>query len=123
MNKFHSIFLSTRGHVYSCGFGLDGRLGHGNEATLVAPKLIDALKDIKITQVAASRNNTYFLTSDGFVYSCGSNEFRQLGHQSAPPTPPCLVPKRVSLPKKLKARQVRLYFLNIYLKWFILIEC
>lgn len=123
MSKFHSVFLSTRGHVYTCGIGLDGRLGHGDESTLVVPKLVDTLKDIKIIQVTASRNNSYFLSHDGLVYSCGSNEFRQLGHQSTP-TPACLTPKRVTLPKKLKTKQVNSFFYNLnfvltHLKSFI----
>jgi alpha-tubulin suppressor-like RCC1 family protein len=31
MSKFHSVFLSRSGEVYTCGFGLDGRLGHDDE--------------------------------------------------------------------------------------------
>lgn len=31
MDKFHSLFLSSNGSVYSCGFGIGGRLGHDNE--------------------------------------------------------------------------------------------
>lgn len=31
--KFHSVFLSQKGHVYTCGHGQGGRLGHGDEQT------------------------------------------------------------------------------------------
>lgn len=31
--KFHSVFLSQKGHVYTCGHGPGGRLGHGDEQT------------------------------------------------------------------------------------------
>ncbi len=31
MSKFHTVFLSKSGHVYSVGFGIDGRLGHDDE--------------------------------------------------------------------------------------------
>jgi alpha-tubulin suppressor-like RCC1 family protein len=31
MDKYHSLFLSDNGSVYSCGFGVGGRLGHDNE--------------------------------------------------------------------------------------------
>ena len=31
MSKFHSVFLSKSGQVFTCGFGVDGRLGHDDE--------------------------------------------------------------------------------------------
>ena len=31
MDKYHTLFLSDNGSVYSCGFGVGGRLGHDNE--------------------------------------------------------------------------------------------
>ena len=27
MSKFHTVFLAKSGEVYTCGFGIDGRLG------------------------------------------------------------------------------------------------
>lgn len=31
MDKYHTLFLADNGSVYSCGFGVGGRLGHDNE--------------------------------------------------------------------------------------------
>ena len=31
--KFHSVFLSQTGKVFTCGHGQGGRLGHGDEQT------------------------------------------------------------------------------------------
>lgn len=104
MSKFHSVFLAKNGQVYTCGFGLDGRLGHETEATLVVPKLVDKLKDTKIVQIAASRNNTYLVSSDGNIYSCGSNEFKQLGQVGVQKA---LTPKKIGLPKRLKGKSIR----------------
>jgi len=104
MSKFHSVFLAKNGNVYSCGFGIDGRLGHDNEATLIAPKLIDQLKNEKCIQIAASRNNTYFLTSDNLIYSCGTNEFKQLGQTGVQKS---LSPRGINMGKMLKTKQVR----------------
>lgn len=92
-------------YIHNLGIGIDGRLGHGDELTLVVPKLVETLKDIKIVQIAASRNNSYFLSSDGHVYTCGSNEFNQLGQQQ---TSKSLVPRQISVPKKLKGKKVNI---------------
>ena len=35
MSKYHTVFLSSDGRVYTCGHGRGGRLGHGNEQTIV----------------------------------------------------------------------------------------
>ena len=35
MCKFHSVFLSADGRVFTCGHGRGGRLGHGNEETIL----------------------------------------------------------------------------------------
>ncbi|CAF0720757.1 unnamed protein product [Brachionus calyciflorus] len=104
MGKFHSVFLSKTGEVFTCGFGIDGRLGHDNEQTLVSPKQVEALKNEKIIQVDASRNNTYFLSSEGVLYSCGTNEFKQLGQ---PSVNKILVPKPISGGKKLKGKPIK----------------
>ena len=39
MCKFHSVFLSVDGKVFTCGHGRGGRLGHGNEETLLVSNL------------------------------------------------------------------------------------
>lgn len=35
MDKYHTLFLSDNGSVYSCGFGVGGRLGHDNEESVL----------------------------------------------------------------------------------------
>ena len=33
--KFHTVFLSHRGEVFTCGHGRGGRLGHKNEQSII----------------------------------------------------------------------------------------
>ena len=104
MSKFHTVFLSKNGLVYTCGFGIDGRLGHGDELTLIAPKLVEAVKHLKCIQVAASRDNSYFLMSDGVLYGCGTNVFKQLGQLNSEKA---LSPIVIHLGKRFKTRTVK----------------
>ena len=55
-------------------------------------------------QIAASRNNTYFLNSEGNVYSCGTNEFRQLGQ---PGVEKALSPRLINVGKRFKGSRVK----------------
>ena len=45
MCKFHSIFLSADGRVFTCGHGTGGRLGHGDEKTLLVSVSCDFVHD------------------------------------------------------------------------------
>eukprot|EP00947_MAST-08B_sp_MAST-8B-sp1_P002025 g2025.t1 len=42
----HSLFLAENGKVYSCGYGGNGMLGHGNTEDQLVPKLIEALPPV-----------------------------------------------------------------------------
>ncbi|NXY90159.1 IBTK kinase, partial [Alcedo cyanopectus] len=101
--KFHSVFLSHKGQVYTCGHGQGGRLGHGDEQTCLVPRLVEGLAGHQCSQVAAAKDHTVVLTEDGYVYTFGLNTFHQLG--ILPPPPNCSVPRQVQA-KNLKGRVV-----------------
>ncbi|KAI5106425.1 inhibitor of Bruton tyrosine kinase, partial [Silurus meridionalis] len=100
--KFHSVFLSQKGQVYTCGHGQGGRLGHGDEQTYLVPRLVEGLVSHHCSQVAAARDHTVVLTEEGYVYTFGLNTFHQLGL-----TPPAAsqVPKQMTS-KCLKGKNV-----------------
>uniref|UniRef100_A0A452S960 Inhibitor of Bruton tyrosine kinase n=1 Tax=Ursus americanus TaxID=9643 RepID=A0A452S960_URSAM len=101
--KFHSVFLSQKGQVYTCGHGPGGRLGHGDEQTCLIPRLVEGLSGHNCSQVAAAKDHTVVLTEDGCVYTFGLNIFHQLG--IIPPPASCNVPRQMQA-KYLKGRTV-----------------
>ncbi|KAM6356075.1 inhibitor of Bruton tyrosine kinase isoform 3-T3 [Podargus strigoides] len=101
--KFHSVFLSHKGQVYTCGHGQGGRLGHGDEQTCLVPRLVEGLAGHQCSQIAGAKDHTVVLTEDGYVYTFGLNTFHQLG--ILPPPSNCSVPRQVQA-KNLKGRMV-----------------
>ncbi|XP_054425632.1 inhibitor of Bruton tyrosine kinase isoform X2 [Pteronotus mesoamericanus] len=101
--KFHSVFLSQKGQVYTCGHGPGGRLGHGDEQTCLVPRLVEGLSGHNCSQVAAAEDHTVVLTEDGCVYTFGLNTFHQLG--IIPPPSSCNVPRQMQA-KYLKGRTI-----------------
>uniref|UniRef100_A0A8C5C5Q9 Inhibitor of Bruton tyrosine kinase n=1 Tax=Gadus morhua TaxID=8049 RepID=A0A8C5C5Q9_GADMO len=103
LSKFHSVFLSQKGQVFTCGHGQGGRLGHGDEQTYLVPRMVEGLTSHHCTQVAAAKDHTVVLTEGGYVYTFGLNTFHQLG--LSPPPASAYVPKQV-FSKNLKGRTV-----------------
>ncbi|XP_040409954.1 inhibitor of Bruton tyrosine kinase isoform X4 [Cygnus olor] len=101
--KFHSVFLSHKGQIYTCGHGQGGRLGHGDEQTCLVPRLVEGLAGHQCSQITAAKDHTVVLTEDGCVYTFGLNTFHQLG--ILPPPANCNVPRQVQA-KNLKGRMV-----------------
>lgn len=84
LSAFHSLFLCSKGDLYSVGHGAGGRLGHGQENTVVQPqkvKLTLRQTDEKIISVSASKNHSLLLSNQDRIYACGTNEFGQLGRK------------------------------------------
>lgn len=101
--KFHSVFLTQKGQVFTCGHGQGGRLGHGDEQTYMVPRMVEGLMSHHCSQVAAAKDHTVVLTEEGYVYTFGLNSYHQLG--LSPPPASAHVPKQV-FSKTLKGRTV-----------------
>jgi alpha-tubulin suppressor-like RCC1 family protein len=80
--EHHSLLLTDDGTVFSFGFNGNGRTGLGTTLgnTLVATAIDTTnLGARKITQMAASNNQSLLLADDGSVFAMGSNGFSEAG--------------------------------------------
>lgn len=59
-----------------------GQLGLGGieEEIIRSPQNNKHFSSKRVIQIACGYNHTLFLVDDGTVYSCGNNDFEQLGH-------------------------------------------
>lgn len=86
IGKYHTVFLSDAGHVYTCGMVGSGALGlkMGFFSKLMnkkqdIPKRVETLANVRIVQVAAGDEHTMALSETGDLYVFGSNKAGQLG--------------------------------------------
>ncbi|GAB1290247.1 RCC1-like G exchanging factor-like protein [Apodemus speciosus] len=75
----HSLFLTDRGEVYSCGWGADGQTGLGHyNITSTPSKLGGDLAGVTVVQVATYGDCCLALSVDGGVFGWGNSEYLQL---------------------------------------------
>ncbi|XP_063237913.1 probable E3 ubiquitin-protein ligase HERC4 [Bacillus rossius redtenbacheri] len=75
------------------GNSVNGELGLGGieEEQIFSPRELKFVKATEIKQVACGSHHTALLTSGGELYTCGNNDYGQLGHNKA-----CKKPEHVS---------------------------
>ncbi len=84
LSKLHSAILTTdpEANLYICGFGPGGRIGTGDETTRFHFVCIygGGLSSKQVTNVGLGQNHTIVVSSQGEVFTWGSNSFGQLGY-------------------------------------------
>jgi alpha-tubulin suppressor-like RCC1 family protein len=84
MAKFHSAILTTdpESNLYICGHGSGGRIGIGDETTRYHFVCIEggALAHKRVASIALGQNHTLALSTEGEIFSWGSNGYGQLGY-------------------------------------------
>ena len=76
----HSLASTADGAVWSCGCGLCGRLGHGNQQNQLLPKKIEAFLARRVAAVSAGAVHSLAFTATGAVFAWGKGEYGCLGH-------------------------------------------
>lgn len=68
--------------MYAWGSTINGELGLGGieEEHILEPRPLEWSLAHTVIEAALGDNHTLFLTKDGKVYSCGNNDYGQLGH-------------------------------------------
>ncbi|XP_022919461.1 probable E3 ubiquitin-protein ligase HERC4 isoform X2 [Onthophagus taurus] len=68
--------------MFGWGSTVHGELGLGGveEEHILVPKDLEFTDAKKVVEVACGPHHTLFLTKEGKVYSCGNNDYGQLGH-------------------------------------------
>ncbi|EOY01971.1 hypothetical protein QUC31_013503 [Theobroma cacao] len=80
----HAILVTKQGEIFSWGEESGGRLGHGVEADVPHPKLIDTLSGMNFESVACGEYHSCAVTVSGdlFTWGDGTHNSGLLGHGS-----------------------------------------
>ncbi|CBZ49869.1 hect E3 ubiquitin ligase, related [Neospora caninum Liverpool] len=101
---YHTAFLGVyeqhKTSLFTCGLGLNGRLGHGDEEDRHLPTPVHALENLNITAIACGAHHTACVTSGGTLYMWGGAAFGKLGLGSTRGSQ--LLPKHVGGPLRNK---------------------
>ncbi|XVF54289.1 hypothetical protein PTKIN_Ptkin05aG0168900 [Pterospermum kingtungense] len=78
----HAVLATRQGQIFSWGDGSGGRLGHGVEADVSQPLVIDALSESTVGLVACGEFHTCAVTQAGDLYTWGDgyHNLGLLGH-------------------------------------------
>lgn len=68
--------------MFGWGSTIHGELGLGGieEEHILSPRVLDWYLANRVVEAALGENHTLLLTKDGKVFSCGNNDYGQLGH-------------------------------------------
>ncbi|XP_043724265.1 PH, RCC1 and FYVE domains-containing protein 1-like [Telopea speciosissima] len=80
----HAVLVTKQGEIFSWGEESGGRLGHGVEADVSQPKLINTLSGMNIELVTCGEYHTCAVTLSGDLYTWGDGSHNSglLGHGS-----------------------------------------
>ena len=75
----HTVFLTTAGQIYACGFGGYGRLGMKDTKDRTVPVLVESLAHVPIRHISAGQDHSVAIDTEGGIYWWGRNGFKSDG--------------------------------------------
>ena len=75
----HTFILKNDGSVWSCGYNSNGQLGLNNTTDTNTFTKVTTNINNDVKQIACGYEYTYILKNDGSLWSCGKNNYGQLG--------------------------------------------
>ena len=75
---YHTFILENDGTLWSTGYGGEGRLGLGDTSNRATFTQVTVNVD-NIKKIYCGYNHTFILKNDGTLWSCGNNEYGELG--------------------------------------------
>ena len=75
----HRLIVTEEGALYSFGRGKFGILGHGIVGDEHSPKMVDALRHVRIAASTAGGASSLALAEDATIFSRGQNNYGQSG--------------------------------------------
>ncbi|KAL3845972.1 hypothetical protein ACJIZ3_003375 [Penstemon smallii] len=78
----HAVLVTSQGRIFSWGDGSGGKLGHGLEADISNPKLIDTINGQIVVSIGCGEYHTCAVTLTGDLYTWGDgiHNIGLLGH-------------------------------------------
>ena len=76
---YHTFILKNDGTIWACGRNDKGQLGLNDTTRRTTFTQVTTNINNDVKQVICSHNNTFILKNDGSVWSCGLNDYGQLG--------------------------------------------
>eukprot|EP00966_Prymnesium_polylepis_P166994 3860304-Prymnesium_polylepis.1 len=73
------MLLTEAGLVYSFGNGDEGRLGHDDEESQLAPCVVESLRSVKVVAVSAGCVTSLAVAAGGAAYGWGVGSDETLG--------------------------------------------
>ncbi|KAL8607282.1 hypothetical protein ACOMHN_047613 [Nucella lapillus] len=101
----HSACITAAGELYTWGKGRYGRLGHGDSEDQLRPKLVEALKNHRVIDIACGSGDaqTLCITDDDTVWSWGDGDYGKLGRGGSDG---CKIPMKIDFLQGLGVSKV-----------------